>query len=159
MKLRLAATVVFAFGMMAMVVARPFESRDRGAESPALDNDWPQWQGPDRTGLSNETGLLQQWPASGPAVVWSASGLGAGYGSLAIKGDRIFVQGSNGRQSIVFSLNRADGKSVWSKPLGAAGDNDRGPGPRGTPTLDGDRMYALTENGDLFCLKAADGSE
>jgi outer membrane protein assembly factor BamB len=158
MKLRFATTVVFAFGMMAMVVARPFE---RGAESPAIstDNDWPQWQGPDRTGLSKETGLLQQWPASGPAVVWSASGLGAGYGSLAIKGDRIFVQGSNGRQSIVFSLNRADGKSVWSKALGAAGDNDRGSGPRGTPTLDGDRLYVLTESGDLFCLKASDGSE
>jgi outer membrane protein assembly factor BamB len=158
MKLRFATTVVFAFGMMAIVVARPFE---RGAESPAIstDNDWPQWQGPDRTGLSKETGLLQQWPASGPAVVWSASGLGAGYGSLAIKGDRIFVQGSNGRQSIVFSLNRADGKSVWSKALGMAGDNDRGSGPRGTPTLDGDRLYVLTESGDLFCLKAADGSE
>ena len=158
MQLRFATTLVFAFGMMAIVVARPFE---RGAESPAIstDNDWPQWQGPDRTGLSKETGLLQQWPASGPAVVWSASGLGAGYGSLAIKGDRIFVQGSNGRQSLVFSLNRADGKSVWSKALGPAGDNDRGPGPRGTPTLDGDRMYVLTESGDLFCLKAVDGSE
>ena len=161
MHLRVAAILVFAFGMIGIVVARPFDGRDRRAERSAMstDHDWPQWQGPDRTGLSKETGLLQQWPASGPAVVWSASGLGAGYGSLAIKGDRIFVQGSNGRQSLVFSLNRADGKGVWSKALGAAGDNDRGPGPRGTPTLDGDRLYALTENGDLFCVKAADGTE
>jgi outer membrane protein assembly factor BamB len=120
--------------------------------------DWPQWQGPDRTGLSKEVGLLKQWPASGPAMAWSASGIGVGYGSLAIKGDRIFVQGSNGGRSIVYSLNRADGKNVWSKALGPAGNNDRGSGPRGTPTLDGDQIYVLTENGDLACLKAQDGT-
>src|SRR5712692_6986470 len=57
------------------------------------DGDWPQWQGPDRTGISTETGLLKTWPASGPPVVWSISNLGEGYGSLAIAGDRIFVQG------------------------------------------------------------------
>jgi outer membrane protein assembly factor BamB len=120
--------------------------------------DWPQWHGPSRNNLSTETGLLQQWPASGPPLVWNISSLGKGYGSLAMQGDRIFVQGSNGRQSIVYSLNRADGKGVWSKALGQAGDNDRGPGPRGTPTIDGDRVYVLTENGDLHCLKMADGT-
>ncbi len=56
------------------------------------------------------------------------------------------------------SSSRADGKGIWSKALGAAGDNDRGPGPRSTPTVDGDRVYVLTENGDLACLKAADGT-
>jgi outer membrane protein assembly factor BamB len=91
-------------------------------------------------------------------MAWSASGIGAGYGSLAIKGDRIFVQGSNGGRSMVYSLNRADGKNVWSKALGPAGNNDRGSGPRGTPTLDGDQIYVLTENGDLACLKAQDGT-
>ncbi len=55
--------------------------------------DWPQWQGPDRTGLSKETGLLHDWPASGPPLVWTAAGLGNGYGSVAIKGDRIYLQG------------------------------------------------------------------
>src|SRR5215467_4387010 len=66
------------------------------AQAPAA-GDWPQWLGPNRTGLSSEVGLLKQWPAQGPAVVWSASGIGAGYGSIAVKGDRIFVQGSNGK--------------------------------------------------------------
>jgi len=121
--------------------------------------DWPQWKGPDRNGLSTETGLLQQWPSSGPPVTWSVSTIGGGYGSVAIKGDRIFVQGSKGSQSFVYVLNRADGKGVWSKALGSSGSNDRGSGPRGTPTIDGDRMYVLTEQGDLWCLKAADGAE
>jgi outer membrane protein assembly factor BamB len=115
--------------------------------------DWPQWQGPDRTGISKETGLLKQWPSSGPPLVWTATGLGSGYGSMAVAGDRVFVQGTRNRQSMVVALNRADGKEVWSKALGPTEGNDQGPGPRGTPTVDGDRLYVLTEAGDLHCVK------
>lgn len=115
--------------------------------------DWPQWQGADRTRIARETGLLKQWPASGPPVVWQATGLGNGYGSMAVAGERVFVQGTRGGNSVVVALNRADGKEVWSKALGRSGDDDRGPGPRGTPTVDGDRLYVLTENGDLASLK------
>jgi outer membrane protein assembly factor BamB len=120
-------------------------------------NDWPQWQGPDRTGISKETGLLKAWPASGPPLVWAATGLGSGYGSMAVAGDRVYVQGARNQQSVVIALNRADGKEVWSKALGRTEDNDQGPGPRGTPTVDGDRVYVLSEAGDLHCLKT-DGS-
>ena len=120
--------------------------------------DWPQWRGPDRNGISKETGLLSQWPRSGPPVAWSAAMLGAGYGSISVQGDRVYVQGMRNRQSVVSTLNRADGKLVWVRILGPAGDNDRGPGPRSTPTIDGDRVYALSETGDLACLRVADGS-
>src|SRR5688572_18654952 len=114
--------------------------------------DWPQCQGPDRTRLSTAAGLPKQWPAAGPRVVWTATGLGAGYGSMAVAGDRGFLQSVRGRNSVVIALNRADGKEVWSKALGASMTDDRGPGPRGTPTVDGDRLYVLSENGDLACL-------
>jgi outer membrane protein assembly factor BamB len=124
----------------------------------SASSDWPQWRGPDRNGLSKETGLLSQWPRSGPPVVWSAAMLGAGYGSIAVQGDRVYVQGMRNRQSVVSTLNRADGKLVWVRILGPAGENDRGPGPRSTPTIDGDRVYALSETGDLACLRAADGT-
>jgi outer membrane protein assembly factor BamB len=127
------------------------------AQAPAA-GDWPQWRGPDRNGISRETGLLQQWPAAGPSVVWAASGIGAGYGTVAVKGARVFVQGLRGRQTMLHSLDGATGKYLWSKSLGGGGDNDRGPGPRGTPTLDGDRIYVLTETGDLWCLRE-DGAE
>jgi outer membrane protein assembly factor BamB len=120
--------------------------------------DWPQWQGPDRSGVSREIGLSRQWPPEGPPLSWSISTLGAGYGSIAVKDGRIFVQGSNGRQSIVYVVSQADGKGLWSKALGSAGSNDRGSGPRSTPTVDGDRVYVLTENGDLAGLRAADGT-
>ena len=114
--------------------------------------DWPQWQGPDRTRVSKETGLLPAWPASGPRVVWTATGLGSGYGSMAVVGNRVFVQGARGGRSAVIALDRADGKELWSKALGASGTDDRGPGPRGTPAVDGDRLYVLTESGDLAGL-------
>ena len=120
--------------------------------------DWPQWRGPARSGVSAETGLLREWPASGPSRVWSASNLGAGFGSIAVRGDRVFVQGMRNAQSVVSALNRADGKPVWVRPVGRAVDNYQGPGPRGTPTVDGDRLYVLTENGDLACLRAQDGT-
>jgi hypothetical protein len=120
--------------------------------------DWPQWRGPERTGISRETNLAKQWPASGPAVQWTAANLGAGFGSLAVKGDRVFVQSLKGRDSVVTSLNKADGKVVWMRAIGPGHDNDRGSGPRGTPTIDGDRLFALTENGDLASLALQDGA-
>ena len=127
-----------------------------GAQSKALD--WPQWRGPERNGISKETGLLKEWPRSGPPMAWSAAMLGAGYGSVAVAGDHVWVQGMRNRQSVVTSLNRADGKVTWVRIIGSAGENDRGSGPRGTPSVDGDRLYALTENGDLACLRVADGT-
>jgi outer membrane protein assembly factor BamB len=120
--------------------------------------DWPQWRGPERNGISKETGLLKEWPRSGPPLAWSASMLGAGYGSVAAVGTRVWVQGMRNNQSVVTSLNRADGKVAWVRIIGPAAENDRGSGPRGTPSVDGDRLYALTENGDLACLRVADGS-
>jgi outer membrane protein assembly factor BamB len=125
---------------------------------PSGPADWPQWRGPERNGVSKDTGLIKQWPSSGPQRAWSISSLGEGFGSIAIKGDRIFVQGSRDRASVVFCLNRADGKTVWSAALGAKLNKDVGNGPRSTPTVDNDRVYALTENGDLACLNAHNGS-
>jgi outer membrane protein assembly factor BamB len=77
---------------------------------------------------------------------------------MAVVGDRIYVQGARMRQSFLVVYNRADGMEMWSKPLGATEGNDQGPGPRGTPTVDGDRVYVLSEAGDLWCLKT-DGGE
>jgi len=126
--------------------------------TPFAQPDWPQWHGPDRTAISTETGLLKTWPAAGPPVVWSISSLGEGYGSVAIRGDRIYVQGVKDNQSSVFCLNRADGKTIWVTPLGPRLGQDKGPGPRGTPTVENDKLYALAESGDLACLKNSDGS-
>jgi len=151
-------TLVCACGIAAIVVAGGAEPAVPQTTPASSAFDWPQWQGPDRTGVSKETGLLQEWPPAGPPLVWSISGLGAGYGSLAIKNDRIYVQALSPSGSVVSSLNRADGKVVWTTLIGRGLQDSRGPGPRGTPTLDGERLYVLSENGDLACLTASNGS-
>ncbi|HKQ79748.1 MAG TPA: PQQ-binding-like beta-propeller repeat protein [Blastocatellia bacterium] len=125
---------------------------------PSGPSDWPQWRGAERNGLSKDMGLLKQWPSSGPQRNWSISNLGEGFGSIAIRGDRIYVQGTSGSASRIYCLNRADGNTIWSAALGPKVNEGRGNGPRSTPTVDDDRVYVLTENGDLACLRARDGS-
>ncbi len=144
---------LFSFALICIFALQPITVGNTAAEA-----EWPQWRGPLRNGLSSESGLLKEWPAKGPAVTWSATNLGEGYGAVAVRADRIYVQGTKGSESVVFCLNRADGKAIWSVSLGPTAGNDRGNGPRGTPTLDGERVYALTESGDLACLRERDGS-
>ena len=75
-----------------------------------------------------------------------------------LSSDRIYVQGSLNQRSSVHALDRATGKILWSVPIGPEGDNDRGDGPRSTPTVEGGHLWVMTESGDLACLKTADGS-
>ena len=119
--------------------------------------EWPQWRGPNRDGVSGESGLLKQWPAEGPPLVWKTSVAGQGYSSLSISGGRIFTQGARGFREFVIAMDVATGKLLWETVSGRRFWNDRGDGPRGTPTVDGDRLYALGANGDLSCLEVSTG--
>jgi outer membrane protein assembly factor BamB len=119
--------------------------------------DWPQWRGPNRDGISSETGLLPEWPFGGPPTAWRTSGLGEGYSSLAIVKGRIYTQGQRGNQEFVAAFDAGSGKKLWETPTSRAYSNDRGDGPRGTPTVDGDRLYAMTGDGVLVCLELATG--
>jgi outer membrane protein assembly factor BamB len=119
--------------------------------------DWPQWRGPNRDGISKETGLLKQWPAEGPPLVWKASGAGRGYSSFSISNGKLYTMGLRGDREFVIAFDIATGKEAWATAHGSAFHNDRGDGPRGTPTIDGDRLYALGGNGDLSALDARTG--
>lgn len=118
---------------------------------------WPQWRGSNRDGISKETGLLKQWPADGPALAWKATGAGGGYSSFAIANGRLFTMGLKGDREYVIAFDVATGKQIWATPHGGAFRNDRGDGPRGTPTVDGDHVYSLGGNGDLSSLEARTG--
>lgn len=119
--------------------------------------DWPQWRGPNRDGISKETGLLKQWPTNGPPLVWKAAGAGNGYSSMAVAAGRLYTMGVRGGREYVIAFDVATGKEVWATPNGSVFSNDRGDGPRGTPTIDGDRLYALGGNGDLSCMETKSG--
>lgn len=122
--------------------------------------DWPQWRGPKRDGLSQETGLLKEWPAGGPKLLWQQKDIGEGYSTPAVVGDRIYVMGNRGMEDeFVACLAVKDGKQIWSTRVGKVGEN-RGPqypGSRSTPTVDGELLYALGSDGDLVCLETASG--
>lgn len=119
--------------------------------------DWPQWRGANRDGISKETGLLKEWPADGPPLAWKASGAGGGYSSFAVANNRLYTMGLRGTREFVVAFDVATGKEVWATAHGGAFRNDRGDGPRGTPTVDGDRIYALGGNGDLSALDVKTG--
>ncbi len=127
------------------------------ASAAAQAVDWPQWRGTDRSDRSPETGLLKTWPASGPKQVWLYKDAGIGYSGPAIVKGRLYTMGARGDQERLIALNAADGKELWSTPVGGTYDNNWGNGPRGTPTVDGDRVYALGANGGLVCAQTADG--
>jgi outer membrane protein assembly factor BamB len=119
--------------------------------------DWPQWRGPRRDGVSTERGLLKSWPQNGPPRAWTAKGAGDGYSSFAAAGGRLFTLGARGEREFVVAYDAATGKRLWETPHGRRFTNDRGDGPRSTPTVDGSRVYAFGASGDLTALDAASG--
>jgi outer membrane protein assembly factor BamB len=123
--------------------------------------DWPQWRGPNHDGISTETGMLKDWPEGGPKLVWEVKGLGDGYSSVSILGNRIYTAGDKGAESFVEALNLADGKPLWSSRLGKSGalGQPQFEGPRATPTTDGELVFAASQWGDLVCLQADTGKE
>jgi outer membrane protein assembly factor BamB len=121
--------------------------------------DWPQWQGPDRTGVSKETGLLQEWPKGGPPLAWKVKGLGGGYSAPSVAAGRVFGMSYRGKDEGVWALDEATGKELWWTRIADAAKIGYGEGSRCTPTVDGDVLYALGTGGDLVCLAVKDGKE
>jgi outer membrane protein assembly factor BamB len=136
-------------------------------------DDWPQWQGPNRDNVSHETGLLKTFPPDGPKLLWTVETAGYGYSGPAVVGDRLYGMGARDGPgesftNFAFALDTANGKTVWSHDLSTytEGTNRQRPfltnwggGPRGTPTVDGELMYALDPLGNLVCLETASGKE
>jgi outer membrane protein assembly factor BamB len=123
----------------------------------AAFDDWPQWRGPRRDGVSAETGLLKQWPAGGPPLAWKSGGAGEGYSSFSVSGGRLYTLGARQGTEYVMAYDVATGKKVWEVANGRRFENDRGSGPRSTPTIDGDRAYVFGSSGDMTVLDAASG--
>jgi outer membrane protein assembly factor BamB len=119
--------------------------------------DWPQWRGPDRTDISRETGLLRSWPAGGPKRVWLYENAGEGYSGPALVGSNLFTLGTRDESECLLALDRHTGKELWVARIGSVFRERRGNGPRCTPTVDGERVYAMTGQGELACVNVADG--
>lgn len=128
------------------------------SQSVAETYEWPQWLGPNRDGITQETGLLQEWPEAGPKLLWMNNDAGIGYSGPAIAGGRMFLMGSRDSIEQLIALDPNTGKELWHADISSPEfENDWGNGPRGTPTVDGDRVYALSASGTLICASASSG--
>jgi len=127
----------------------------------ASADDWPQWQGPDRNGISKEHGLLQQWPKDGPPLAWRINTLGGGDSAPAVASGRIFGMSNRGDDEVVWALSEKDGKELWVSRLGPAFEQKGWPqakeGPGCSPSVDGERLYVEGLAGDVSCLQVKDG--
>jgi outer membrane protein assembly factor BamB len=122
----------------------------------ATGDEWPQFLGPDRNGISAEMGLVDSFPAAGPKQVWRVPG-GVGMSGLVIcRGKLLTTVQAEGSECVV-ALDAATGKQLWRTSIGPAFDNSQGPGTRATPTIAGERVFAFTGDGVLVALNFADG--
>ncbi|WP_373652614.1 PQQ-binding-like beta-propeller repeat protein [Schlesneria sp. DSM 10557] len=137
-----------------------------GVQQGLIAADWPTFRGADRTAFSQEKDLLQEWPAGGPKLLWKADGSGRGYTSPAISNGRIFLLGDSiadvsDSDEYLICLDLKDGKRLWVNKAGSAWKNGQPTwqSSRSTPTVDVDRVYALTADGELFCCNVETGKE
>lgn len=119
--------------------------------------DWPQWRGPNRDDVSTEKGLLKSWPEGGPKRVWHYDQAGLGFAGFAIADGKLFTMGARGNEELLIALDAGTGKEIWTTRMGDLLVNNWGDGPRGTPTVDGKRVYAMDGNGDLICADTGSG--
>lgn len=126
------------------------------AAAPACAGEWPQFLGPARTGVSPETGLLEEWPESGPPEIWRAEG-GVGMSGLAVQGGRLFTLVQKKGHQWLISKDAGTGRTLWETAIMPEYENSMGNGPRGTPAVDGDRVFAFTGEGVLAACRFEDG--
>lgn len=120
--------------------------------------DWPQWRGPQRNGISLEKDYIAQWPKEGPRRLWAAK-VGLGLSSVSVANGKLFTMGNTIDVDRVLCLDAATGKLIWDYkyPCSAADPNGY-PGPRCTPTVDGNYVFTVSRNGHLLCLATANGA-
>ena len=121
------------------------------AYSPARAVDWPNWRGPGHDGLSREKGLNTDWPEGGPQLLWESTGCGRGYSSVSVADGRIFTLGRRGNAECLIAFSEKDGMELWATGFGTSGHSN------GTPSVDGNRVYAIGRDGDLVCCDVESG--
>jgi outer membrane protein assembly factor BamB len=121
-----------------------------------------QWRGLNRDGKYPETGLLKQWPETGPQLLWSTETLGEGYAAPVVTPDKLFVNGVVNGESHLFAFD-LKGKLLWKSPNGkeftGEGYSSNFPGARPSPTVVGDLVYTSSGLGRIACFEAATGKE
>ena len=125
--------------------------------SAADTGDWPGWQGVNRDGKSTDKGLLKSWPATGPKLLWTATGTGQGFASVCVVDGTVYTSGMKNNRLLLIAIG-ANGQTKWSKEVGPAFTASY-PGARSTPTYDNGLLYLESGTGTVGCYTAANGAE
>lgn len=128
----------------------PLYGGDEGEDS------WAQFRGPARDGISNSKNLLQSWPDDGPREIWRKP-LGTGFSGFAVDGDRFYTLFAEDSTEFLGCYNQADAEELWRFELGKMFVDEFGNGPRSTPVIDGNTIYALGSMGFLYSIDKNDG--
>jgi outer membrane protein assembly factor BamB len=124
----------------------------------AAGGDWPQFLGPQRNGISDETGLIERFPESGPRVEWRINP-GEGMSGLAIVDGVIYTLVQHDGGQFALALDASSGDMIWETQLAPEFKNSMGDGPRATPVVADDAVYFFTGEGILAALSRAAGSQ
>lgn len=143
-------TLGWTFGQKsADLKARPSENKV---------GEWPQWRGPNRDGISKETGLLKTWPTSGPKILWRAPS-GEGYSGISVANGRAYTMYGQGNDELLICLDAATGKEIWRFKMDNQFYNDQGNGPRSTPVVDGNLVFVQGAKSMLLAVRADNGAK
>jgi outer membrane protein assembly factor BamB len=121
--------------------------------------DWSQWRGVDRANRSDETGLFETWREDGPPIAWIAEGMGQGYASVSVESGRVYTTGNRNGRQVVVAVDADDGTVLWESPISDSVPPHEYPGSRGVPTIDGERVYAVSSDGAIHCLSSVGGAK
>lgn len=122
----------------------------------AYGEDWPQFLGENRNGVSAETGLIDAFPASGPSIRWRVPG-GVGMSAIAIQADCAVTTWNADDKQLLVALDTNTGKIKWKTEMGPAYTNSMGDGPRSTPTISKQSVYAYSGEGILIAAELSTG--
>ena len=149
--------LAISFLLGVLVLSEPCTGQDSAqTTTDSIREDWSDWRGPRRDGISRETGLLLDWRKRPPRRRWQRP-LGSGYSSLSVVGGRVFTMAATADGEFVFALDATSGETIWKVRSGATFEDSYGDGPRSTPIVEHGRVYTLGANGDLLCLEVATG--
>jgi len=156
------SSFIYAFIVLGIASFGFYFNQD-GANSkskPAVSSnaEWPQWRGPNRDGISKETGLLKSWPASGPKILWRAPS-GEGYSGISVANGRAYTMYGQGSDELLVCLDANTGKEIWRFRMDSQFYNDQGNGPRSTPTVDGNLVFVQGAKSTLYAVRADNGQK
>lgn len=146
-----------SFLLLSLLLVTVVTSATRGQESNSREV-WPQWRGPKRDNISQTKGISKDWQKSPPKLDWKIEGMGNGYAAVSVVGDRLYTTGNVENTQAVIAVDLKAQKVAWKSPLTDSMPKHGYEGSRCTPTVDGDKLYAISSDGQIACLKVSDGS-